>query len=200
MYLIGIMPALVLKKQVAVSSKEVSNSNLFDALNSVQNDDDLGTNEGNSKSAGKGRNSDVSPSNHEFFNVASSSTSTTSIVDRIYKIERQIIEGNLHFWMMTGSANADSESEVEDVVDDHVVFMASTILKRGDVSGYGTNNLWERWRLIKRDDEYDPYDDDLYESHNMYENLQAICDYFDITVYGRKKKLINFDVFDSIVI
>nr|GEZ07042.1 hypothetical protein [Tanacetum cinerariifolium] len=102
--------------------------------------------------------------------------------------------------MMTGSANADSDSEVKDVVYDHAVFMASTILKRGDVSGYGTNNFWERWRLIKRDDEYDPYDDDLYESHDMYENLQAICDYFDITVHGRKKKLINFDVFDSIVI
>nr|GEW53405.1 hypothetical protein [Tanacetum cinerariifolium] len=151
------MRALVLKKHVAVSSKDVSNSNPFDALNSVQNDDGLGTNGGNSKSAGKGRNSDV--------------TSTTSIVDRIYKIERQIIEGNLHFWMMTGSANADSDSEVEDLVDDHEVFMASSGLKRGDVSGYGTNSLWERWRLIKRDDGCDPYDDDLYESHDMFEDL-----------------------------
>ncbi|GJU36788.1 hypothetical protein Tco_1185142 [Tanacetum coccineum] len=73
------------KKQAVISSKEVSNSDPFDVFNSVENDDDMGTNGRNSKSAGKGPNSDVSPSNHEFFNVASSSTSTTLIVDIIYK-------------------------------------------------------------------------------------------------------------------
>ncbi|GKB99376.1 hypothetical protein Tco_0985513 [Tanacetum coccineum] len=44
--------------------------------------------------------------------------------------------------MMTGSRylkvvskeNANSDSEVEDVVDDHAVFIASTGLKRGDDS------------------------------------------------------------------
>ncbi|GKG03597.1 hypothetical protein Tco_0311233, partial [Tanacetum coccineum] len=107
----------------------------------------MGTNGRNSKSAGKGPNSDVFPSDHGFFNVASSSTK-----------------------------NVDSDSEVEDVVDDHAVFMASTGLKRGDDSGYGTNSLLEQWRSTKRDDDYDPYDDDLYESHDMSENLQAICD------------------------
>ncbi|GKD15058.1 putative reverse transcriptase domain-containing protein, partial [Tanacetum coccineum] len=34
----------------------------------------------------------------------------------------------------------------------------------------------------KRDDNYDPYDDDLYESHDMSENIQAIYDELDITV------------------
>ncbi|GJW13035.1 hypothetical protein Tco_0017168 [Tanacetum coccineum] len=60
------------KKQVAVSSKKVSNSNPFDELIWVENDDELVTNGGNSKSAGKGPNSSVSPSNHGFFDVASS--------------------------------------------------------------------------------------------------------------------------------
>ncbi|GJY01757.1 hypothetical protein Tco_0359909 [Tanacetum coccineum] len=42
---------LVGLEQVEVSRQEVSNSNPFDALNSIENDADLGTNEGNSKSA-----------------------------------------------------------------------------------------------------------------------------------------------------
>nr|GEV19031.1 hypothetical protein [Tanacetum cinerariifolium] len=82
-------------KQVVVASKDASNSNPFDVLNSVENDDDLGTNRGHSKSAGMGPNSDVFSSDHRFFNVTSSSTSTTPIVERIDKIERKIINGKL---------------------------------------------------------------------------------------------------------
>ncbi|GJW88322.1 retrovirus-related pol polyprotein from transposon TNT 1-94 [Tanacetum coccineum] len=58
----------------------------------------------------------------------------------------------------------------------------------------------ERGGTTKQDDDYNPYDDDLYESHDMSENLQAICDDLDITARGWKKKWINFDVFESIVI
>ncbi|GKA00352.1 hypothetical protein Tco_0672902 [Tanacetum coccineum] len=64
-----------------------------------------------------------------------------------------------------------SDSEVEDVIDDHAVFMASTELKRGADIGYGTNSLLEQWRITKQDGYYNPYDDDLYESHDMSENL-----------------------------
>ncbi|GKE91795.1 hypothetical protein Tco_1572890, partial [Tanacetum coccineum] len=42
------------KKQNTVSRQEVSNSNPFDALNSIKNDDDLGMNEWDLKSVGKG--------------------------------------------------------------------------------------------------------------------------------------------------
>nr|GEW00900.1 hypothetical protein [Tanacetum cinerariifolium] len=42
------------KKQVEIVKQEVSNSNLFDALNSIENDDDLGTNGRISKSAEMG--------------------------------------------------------------------------------------------------------------------------------------------------
>ncbi|GJV13074.1 hypothetical protein Tco_1354615 [Tanacetum coccineum] len=55
-------------------------------------------------------------------------------------------------------------------------------LKRGSDSGYGTNSLWEKWRETKRGDDYGPYDDDVYDSHDM--SRQAICDEFDITVHG----------------
>ncbi|GKC19013.1 copia protein, partial [Tanacetum coccineum] len=37
-------------------------------------------------------------------------------------------------------------------------------------------------------DDYDPYDDDMYENHDLSEHLQSICDDLDITVRGRKKK------------
>ncbi|GJU23434.1 hypothetical protein Tco_1156776 [Tanacetum coccineum] len=80
---------------VFLSCKIVISKSNIDVLNSVKNDDDLGTNGVHSKSAGNGPNSDVFPSDHGFFNVTSSSTSTTPIVERIDKIERKIIDGKL---------------------------------------------------------------------------------------------------------
>ncbi|GKD66044.1 hypothetical protein Tco_1308152 [Tanacetum coccineum] len=111
------------KKQDKVSRKEINNSNPFDAINSVENDDDFGTNGGNSKSAGKGANSGI-----------------------------QVIDGKLTFVdnddkplaKVVSMVNEDSNSEVEDVVNEHAVFMASTSLKSGNDSGYGTNSLLEQ--------------------------------------------------------
>ncbi|GJW66963.1 hypothetical protein Tco_0121387 [Tanacetum coccineum] len=149
-----------------------------------------------SKSTGKKANSDEFPSDHGVFNVASSNTSTTMIVERFDKLEKQIIEGKLTLVeddekplpKVVSTDNADSDSEVEDVVDDHAGFMALTCLKCDDDSEYGTNCLLVQWRSTKPDDDYDPYDDDLYDSDDMSENLQAICDDIDIPVNGRKKK------------
>ncbi|GKB53279.1 hypothetical protein Tco_0904032 [Tanacetum coccineum] len=105
------------------------------------------------ESAGKGPNSDWFSLKHKFFNATSSSTSTTHIVERIYKIERQIIDekitlvdddGNpLPKIISTKNVDSDNDSDVEDVVDDHAVFMASTCLKCGADSGYDTNSLLE---------------------------------------------------------
>ncbi|GKA03852.1 hypothetical protein Tco_0676633 [Tanacetum coccineum] len=61
----------------------------------VEKDDDLGTNGRHSKSTGKGPDYDMFPSEHIYFNVASSSTSITPVVERINKIERQIIDEKL---------------------------------------------------------------------------------------------------------
>ncbi|GJS73396.1 hypothetical protein Tco_0706237 [Tanacetum coccineum] len=162
-------------KQDEVSRKEVSKSNPFDALKLVENDDDFGTNGRNSKSSGKGDNYGVFLSDHGSYHVASSSISTTHIVERIDKIERQNIDGKLTLVDDDGkplpkvvfTVNADSDSEVEEVVDEHAIFMASTSLKNGTDSGYGTNSLLKQWTTIKWDDDYDPYDDDLYESHDI---------------------------------
>ncbi|GJU77038.1 ribonuclease H-like domain, reverse transcriptase, RNA-dependent DNA polymerase [Tanacetum coccineum] len=58
----------------------------------------------------------------------------------------------------------------------------STSGKDGSDKGYGTNSLLEQWRDSYPDnDDYYPYDDDMYENHDMSEYLQSICDDLDIT-------------------
>ncbi|GJT72320.1 putative ribonuclease H-like domain-containing protein [Tanacetum coccineum] len=154
--------------RVAVSSKEVSNSNPFDALNSVENDDDLGTNGGNLKLTGKRPSSNVSPSNQGVFNVASSSTSTTLVVDNFDKLEIQIIEGKLTLLMTTRSRYLRFKTW-----DDRGYVLIVIENNGGQQNGMMSTTLMMN---------------DLYESHYMPENLHAICDDFDITVRDRKKK------------
>ncbi|GKB41594.1 hypothetical protein Tco_0886536, partial [Tanacetum coccineum] len=142
------------KKQVEVSRQEVSNLNPFDALNSIKNDDDLGTNGRNLKLAGKGS-----------LNVAHGSSSNIPIIDKIDKLERQILDGKLMCVDDDGNplvptGNVVSDSEVEVVFDETANLMALTSFKCGSDRGYGTNNLLEQWRKINRDDDYDPYHDD----------------------------------------
>ncbi|GJY86501.1 nucleotide-diphospho-sugar transferase [Tanacetum coccineum] len=182
-FLIRMVPSLVVKEARSLVSREkVSNSNPFDALNSVEDDNDLGMNEGNSKSAGKGSS-----------NLAHGSSSNTPIIDKIDKLERQIFDGKLMFVDDDGNplvptGNVDSDNEMEVLFDETTNLMASTSFKGGSDKGYGTNSLLKQLRETKRDDDYDPYDDDLYESHDMSDHLQAICDDLDITVRGQKKK------------
>nr|GEX48197.1 hypothetical protein [Tanacetum cinerariifolium] len=69
---------------------------------------------------------------------------------RIDKLKRQIIEGKLTLVdddgkplpKVVSTENANSDSEVEDVVDDHAVFIASTGLKRGDDNGMVLIACW----------------------------------------------------------
>ncbi|GKB40133.1 hypothetical protein Tco_0885075 [Tanacetum coccineum] len=145
------------RKQAEVARQEVSYSNPFDALNSIENDDELGEWGGDSSSNGKG--------------VTSSSISSTPIAERIDKFKRKLIEGNFFLGMMMGSH-----------------YQSTIGLKRGSDSGYSTNSLWEQCN----DDDYDPYDDDLYDSHDMYDNLQAICDDLDIACRGKNVTHLGF--------
>ncbi|GJW18323.1 hypothetical protein Tco_0025759 [Tanacetum coccineum] len=168
-------------KQAEVSRQEVSNSNPFDALTLIK-DDKLGTNRGISKSAGKGS-----------LNVAHGSYSNNPIIDKIDKLENQILDGKLMFLDDDGNpliptSNVDSDSEVEVVFNETANLIASTSFKGRRDRGYGTNSLLEQWRETKRDAAYDSYDDDLYESHDMSDHLQAICDDLDLKVRDRKKK------------
>ncbi|GJZ49650.1 reverse transcriptase domain-containing protein, partial [Tanacetum coccineum] len=102
------------KKKGVEPTKEVSNSNPFDVLNSVENDGELGTNGGTSNLASNEANS----SGSSFWNVETSSTSTTPIVNY--------------------PGDHDSEDEVESVDNDMARSMA---LERVD---FGTKSLLEQ--------------------------------------------------------
>ncbi|GJU66003.1 hypothetical protein Tco_1252262 [Tanacetum coccineum] len=74
------------------------------------------------------------------------------IAERTNKIERHMIEGKLLLVDDDGkplpkvisTVITDSDSEVEEVFDEHTTFVQSTVLKRGSDNGYGINNLWEQ--------------------------------------------------------
>nr|GEW20207.1 hypothetical protein [Tanacetum cinerariifolium] len=83
----------------------------------------------------------------------------------------------------------ESDNEVEVVFDKTANLRILTSGKDESDKGYGTNSLLAQWRDSYPDnDDYDPYDDDMYENHDLSEHLQSICDDLDITIYGRKKK------------
>ncbi|GKC08490.1 hypothetical protein Tco_1000100 [Tanacetum coccineum] len=87
------------------------------------------------------------------------SSSNTPIAEKIDKIERQIREG---LWMIMGNRL-------------FLRVLWIVIVK------------W-KWDSYPDNDDYDPYDDDMYENHDMSEHLQSICDDLDITIRDRKKK------------
>ncbi|GKD98344.1 proteasome subunit alpha type-5 [Tanacetum coccineum] len=77
------------KKNGVAHTNEVSNSNPFDVLNSVDYDVEFGTNGGTTNLVNKGANS----SGSVFMNVENSSTSYTPITDKIGKFEDLLIDG-----------------------------------------------------------------------------------------------------------
>ncbi|GKD73952.1 copia protein [Tanacetum coccineum] len=79
------------KKKDMEPTKEVSNSNSFDMLNSVENDVVLGTNGGTSNLVSQ----EANYSGSSFWNVDSSSPSTTPIIEKIDKMEKLIIDGKV---------------------------------------------------------------------------------------------------------
>nr|GEY97084.1 structural maintenance of chromosomes protein 1 [Tanacetum cinerariifolium] len=79
----------------------------------------------------------------------------------------------------------DSEDEVEHVDNEMASYMA---LKPSWVS-YGTNSLLGQWRETYENANYnyDPYDEDMYEDQEIADNIQSICDNFDVKARGRNK-------------
>ncbi|GJS54321.1 hypothetical protein Tco_0627683 [Tanacetum coccineum] len=78
------------------------------------------------------------------------------------------------------SGDNGSEDEVEYVHDE----MASYLTSKSSGVGYGTKSLLEQWRKTYVNDDYDPYDDDMYEGEEISDNIQSICDNLDIEVLG----------------
>ncbi|GJX05802.1 hypothetical protein Tco_0193734 [Tanacetum coccineum] len=175
------------KKKNVEPTKEVSKSNPFEVLTSVKIDVDLGTNGGTSNLASQATNS----SGSSFWNVDASSPSTTPVIKKINKIEKLIIEGKVTLVDDHGKplekvvslGYYDSEDEVASVDNNMAKFLAKE-------DGYGKQTLLEKWTKSYENGDYgfDPYNDDMYESHDIPEKLQAICDNLDITVSGRRKK------------
>nr|GEZ96152.1 hypothetical protein [Tanacetum cinerariifolium] len=84
--------------------------------------------------------------------------------------------------LLVPTSIGDSDSKVEVVFDETANLRISTSGKEGSDKGYGTNSLLKQWGDSYPDnDDYDPYDDDMYENHDMSEHLQSICDDLDIT-------------------
>ncbi|GJX79296.1 nucleotide-diphospho-sugar transferase [Tanacetum coccineum] len=179
------------KKKGVEPTIEVSNPNPFNVLNSVDNDV-VGTNGETTNLV----NNKATSSGSSFMNLDNDGefVSNTPIGEKIDKIERQIGKGKLRLLDNEGNplvstGIVESDSEVEVVFDDTANLRISTSGKDGSDKGYGTNSLLEQWRDSYPDnDDYDRYDDDMYENHDFSEHLQFIYDDLDITVRGRKNK------------
>ncbi|GKC80452.1 hypothetical protein Tco_1131226 [Tanacetum coccineum] len=125
-------------------------------------------------------------------NVENSSTCNTPIIDKIEKfknllIDRQVIlvdEACNPLKKVECLGDYDSEDEVVLVDNDMARSLASEMV------GFGTQSLPKQWRNSYGDGDYneDPYDDDMYECHDLSQEIQDICDNLDIRVRGRKKK------------
>ncbi|GJW76656.1 zinc finger, CCHC-type containing protein [Tanacetum coccineum] len=180
------------KKKAVELTIEVSNLNSFDVLNSVDYDVEFDTNKGTTNLV----NNRTTSSGSSFMNTDNDGefASNTSIGEKFNKIKRQIGEGKLRLLDNDGNSLVpkgivESDSEVEVVFDETTNLKISTSGKDGSDKGYGTYSSLEQWRDSYPDnDDYDPYDDDMHENHDLSEHLQSICDDIYITVRGRKKK------------
>nr|GEU36330.1 hypothetical protein [Tanacetum cinerariifolium] len=85
--------------------------------------------------------------NDGYLNLGVRLASNTPIIDKIDKLERQILDGKLMFMdddgnsvipMGDGDCDSDSESEVEVVFDEIANLMVSTSFKGGSDKGYDT--------------------------------------------------------------
>nr|GEW48272.1 reverse transcriptase domain-containing protein [Tanacetum cinerariifolium] len=139
---------------------EVSNSNLFDVLNLVDNDGEFDTSWGTNNLV----NNEATSSGSSFMNNDNDEecASNAHIHTKIDKIKRQIGEGKLRLLdndrnLLVPTGIVESDSEVELAFDDDV-------------------NLG-----IPISDDYDPCDDDMYANHDLSKHLQSICDDLDIT-------------------
>ncbi|GJS99628.1 hypothetical protein Tco_0820798 [Tanacetum coccineum] len=130
-----------------------------EVLNSIENDGELGTNWGTSNLASNGANS----SGSSFWNVETSSTSTTPIVDQIGKLEKLIIKGKVTL------VDDDSKPPKRLIIQVIMRVRMRDTYESGDY-------------------DEDPYDDDMYEGQDLPDKIQDICDNLDIRVRGRRKK------------
>ncbi|GKB87436.1 ARID DNA-binding domain-containing protein, partial [Tanacetum coccineum] len=136
------------KKKGVKPTIEISNSNPFDVLNSVDNDVEFGTNGGTTNLV----NNEATSSGSSFMNIDNDGefASNTPIGEKIDKIERQIYKGKLRLLdndgnplVLTGIVESDSEMEV--VFDETANLRISTSGKDGNDKGYGLLKFMKAW-------------------------------------------------------
>ncbi|GJY75714.1 cytokinin dehydrogenase 3-like protein [Tanacetum coccineum] len=132
------------KKKGVEPTIEVSNSNPFDVLNSVDNDGEFGTNERTNNLV----NNEATSSGSSFMNINNDGecASNTPIVAKIDKIKLQISEGKLRLLDNDGNplvptGIVESDTEVELVFDETYNLRILTSGKDGSDKGYGTNSF-----------------------------------------------------------
>ncbi|GJU80975.1 RNA-directed DNA polymerase, eukaryota [Tanacetum coccineum] len=72
--------------------------------------------------------------------------------------------------------NSGCDDELQPVNNEIASFLASKPMG----FGYGPESLLEQWRKNEVDEDYKPYDDDMYEGQKISGNIQNICDNLDI--------------------
>nr|GEU65005.1 hypothetical protein [Tanacetum cinerariifolium] len=103
--------------------------------------------------------------------------SNTPVGEKIDKIKRQICEDKLRLLDNDGNPLVplgimESDSEVDVVFDETDNLGISTNGKDESDKGYGTNSLLEQWMdSYLNNDDYDPYDDDMYKNHDLSEQM-----------------------------
>ncbi|GKC39155.1 hypothetical protein Tco_1051539 [Tanacetum coccineum] len=117
-------------------------------------------------------------------NVKNCSNSTTPIIDKIGKFKDLLISGQDILVDEAGNplkkvecpGDYDSKDEVASVDNDMARSMASERVC------FGTQRLLKQWRDSYGNGDYDedPYNDDMYEGHDLPQEIQAICDNLDI--------------------
>nr|GEU32095.1 hypothetical protein [Tanacetum cinerariifolium] len=157
---------------------EVSNENLFNVLNSVNNDVESGTNGRTTNLV----NNEATSSGSSFMNVDNSSSGTTPFIKKIKKFKDLLTSRKAILVDKDGNpinkveflGDDDNEDEVASVDND----MARSISYE---RGYGTQSLLEHWRDSYGNDDYDddPYDDDMYEGQDLSHEPQAISNNLD---------------------
>nr|GEW04534.1 hypothetical protein [Tanacetum cinerariifolium] len=168
------------KKKGVKPTIEIISSNPFDVLNSVDNDEELGNYGGTTNLV----NNEATSSGSSFINVDNNSIGTTPIMDKIKKFENLVIGGQAILVDKDGNplkkveylGDHDSEDEVASVDNNMARGLAS------ERTGFGNQSLLKQLRDSYGNGDYDedPYDDDMYESHDLSEEIQTICDKLDI--------------------
>ncbi|GJU02367.1 cytokinin dehydrogenase 3-like protein [Tanacetum coccineum] len=160
-----------LKNTGVVEKKTVKKPSQTSQGVSVDNDVEFGTNEGTTNLVNNGATS----SGSFFMNIDNDGeyASNTPIGEKIDKIKQKICEGKLRLLDNNGNplvptGIVESDSELEVVFDETANLRISTSGKDRSDKGYGTNSLLVQWRDSYPDnDDYDPYDDDMYKNHDL---------------------------------